>query len=264
MQKLVASLIIAGVVLGFLGVLATSGQEADPPCVVSILNRTTFVQPDGSWQLDNVPSNVGLVRARMICVVNGVTLTGQSDYFEIIPNVVTQLDAPIILGDVEPVPATIAITVPSAILTPSSLTAQLTVIATFPDGSERDITLREEGTNYTSSNSAIATVSDNGFVTAIASGTILILASNEQVISTLQMQVFLTGDSDGDGMPDDYEIANGPDPHYPHDAAADLDPDTLTNLRPAPRRTHPPNPRTNGPPPRRSATSGNARLQSMT
>ena len=246
MQKLVASLIIAGVVLGFLGVLATSGQEADPPCVVSILNRTTFVQPDGSWQLDNIPSNVGLVRARMTCVVNGVTLTGQSEYFEIIPNVITQIEAPIVLGDVEPVPATIEITVPSAILTPSNLTAQLTVIATFPDGSERDITLREEGTNYTSSNSAIATVSDNGFVTAIASGTILILASNEQVISTLQMQVFLTGDSDGDGMPDDYELANGLDPNDPNDAAEDPDSDGLTNLEEFNLGTDPNNADTDG------------------
>src|SRR5262245_23993962 len=39
----------------------------DDRCVVSILNRTTQVGSNGSWIIDNVPSNFGLVRARATC-----------------------------------------------------------------------------------------------------------------------------------------------------------------------------------------------------
>jgi hypothetical protein len=37
-------------------------------------------------------------------------------------------------------------------------------------------------------------------------------------------------DSDGDGIPDSVEIANGLNPNDPTDAAGDLDGDGLTNL----------------------------------
>ena len=42
-------------------------------CVVSILNRTAQVRPDGTWQVPNVPTNFGLVRARATCGVDRVT-----------------------------------------------------------------------------------------------------------------------------------------------------------------------------------------------
>ena len=249
MRALVASAFITMlvVVIGIFAALSTtSGQEADPPCVVSILNRTAFVQPDFSWQIDNIPSNFGLVRARMTCVQNGQTITGQSDFFQIIPGVITQVDAPIILGEVEPIPESIDITPSSPTLTNANLTVQLTVIATFPDASTKDITLREEGTNYTSSNEAIATVSENGLVSAILSGNVLVSVINEGLVRSIQVAVLLSGDSDGDGIPDDYETANGLNPNDPVDAMEDPDSDGLSTLEEFQRGTDPNNGDTDG------------------
>ena len=77
---------VAGVVLIVLcaahGVLAQLNQD----CTVSVLNRTVQVNPDGSWVLPNVPANFGQVKARATCVRNGITISGESDYFTIPAN----------------------------------------------------------------------------------------------------------------------------------------------------------------------------------
>src|SRR5215213_2872853 len=52
-------------------------------CTVSVLNRTVRVNPDGSWVLPNVPANFGQVKARATCVENGVTKSGESDFFSV-------------------------------------------------------------------------------------------------------------------------------------------------------------------------------------
>ncbi len=50
---------------------APAQAQLDENCVISILNRTAQVQPDGSWRIDNVPANFGAVRARATCVERG-------------------------------------------------------------------------------------------------------------------------------------------------------------------------------------------------
>ena len=55
-------------------------------CIVSVLNRTTRVNPDGSWILPNIPAGFGRVRARATCVQAGITRSGQSDFFSIPAN----------------------------------------------------------------------------------------------------------------------------------------------------------------------------------
>ena len=60
------------------------GQQLNEYCTVGILNRTVQVTKDGTWILPNIPANFGPVRARATCVENGITRSGQSDFF-IIP-----------------------------------------------------------------------------------------------------------------------------------------------------------------------------------
>jgi hypothetical protein len=212
---------------GLLASLATANR-LNENCVVSVLNRTVRVNADGSWVLPNVPANFGLVRARATCVTNGITTSGESDLFLLGPNQTINLPH-INLGPSTPVPNSVTIQSPVQQLTQQVPNTQLTVTATYPSGPPRNITQSSTGTTYNVSNPAIATISPNGLVTAVSSGTVLVQAVNEGTQGILSIQVVLTGDTDGDGIPDDVEIREGLNPNDPSDALADFDGDGLNN-----------------------------------
>ena len=56
-------------------------RNSTSTCTVSIFNRTVQVNPDGSWELPNVPAGTGQVKARATCVENGITRSGESAFF---------------------------------------------------------------------------------------------------------------------------------------------------------------------------------------
>src|SRR5262249_21011675 len=147
-------------------------------CTVSVLNRNTQVGADGSWTLPNIPAGFGLVRARATCVNAGTTTSGQSDLFTITANHMNAIP-PIVLGSSTPIPTSLTITAPISNLTAAGQTVQLTVTATYASGPSQNVTSSSAGTAYTSSNPAIATVSPNGLVTAVKTGTAIIQATNE-------------------------------------------------------------------------------------
>jgi len=205
--------------------------QLNEDCTVSVLNRTVRVNPDGSWVLPNVPANFGKVKARATCVRNGITTSGESDYFTIPANGAVNLPE-IVMGSTTPIPASLGITPATPSLTTAGETVQLAVTARYPDNSTRDVSAASTGTNYTSSNPAIATVSADGLVTAVASGTVVLQATNDGATGIIRATVVLSNvDSDGDGIPDDIETSLGLDAHNPVDAQEDFDRDGLTNLR---------------------------------
>ena len=213
--------------------LCTAGlsQNLDENCTVSVLNRTVRVNADGSWVLPNIPANFGQVKARATCVRNGVTTSGESAFFTVPVNGAVNLPA-IVLGSATQVPASLTISPANPSLTAAGQTAQLLVTATYPDNSTRNVTAGSTGSNYTTSNSAIATVSADGLITAVASGTVVIQATNDGASGIVTASVVLSNvDSDSDGIPDDVEISLGLDPHNAVDAQEDFDRDGLTNLR---------------------------------
>src|SRR6266446_208765 len=209
------------------GALAQLNQN----CTVSVLNRNVRVNPDGSWVLPNIPANFGPVKARATCVQNGVTIFGESAFFTVPANGAVNLPD-IVLGGTTPIPVSLTMTPASLSFTSVGQTIQLTVTATYPDGSTKEVAAGSAGTNYTTSNSAIAAISANGLVTAQASGAVIIQATNDGAAGIIRASVVLSAtDSDGDGIPDDVELALGLDPHNPVDAQEDFDRDGLTNLQ---------------------------------
>src|SRR5437899_11211026 len=92
-----------------------SEAQQGPNYTVSALNRTARVKSDGSWVVPNIPANFGQVRARATCVTDGVTQSGQSDFFRVPPSgSVNVADIP--LNAMDPIPASVAVTAPTATL----------------------------------------------------------------------------------------------------------------------------------------------------
>src|SRR5205085_8575231 len=96
-------------------------------------------RPDGSWVLPNVPANFGFVRARVTCIVDGRTISGESDPFLIPANGVVN-HPHITFGATTPIPRTVVVTTATPTLTALGADAQLAVMASYSDGTARDVT----------------------------------------------------------------------------------------------------------------------------
>ena len=179
------------------------------------------MNPDGSWVLPNIPANSGQVKARATCVQGGVTTSGESAFFTVPANGAVNLPD-IVIGSASAIPVSLNIAPANPALTTVGQSAQLTVTAAYPNNSTKNVSAATTGTNYASSNPAIATVSPNGLLTAVASGTVVLQASNDGATGMITAKVVLSNtDSDGDGIPDDVEIREGLDPKNPVDAQED-------------------------------------------
>ncbi len=141
---------LARAVVAILASAALRGEgqaQLDSSCVVSALNRSARVQADGTWVLTNVPSTQGLTRVRATYVADGVTRVGQSGLIAIPPNgviAVTDID----FNVVQPIPQKLTLTPPAATLSAVGATVQLQATATYPDGTVRDVTAGDSGTDY--------------------------------------------------------------------------------------------------------------------
>jgi hypothetical protein len=213
-------------------------------CTVSVLNRTVPVNADGTWVLPNVPANFGQTKARATCVQNGTTIFGESDFFTIPANGAVNLPA-ITLGVVTQIPTALAIAPASISLTTAGQTVQLVVTATYPDNSTSNVTAASTGTNYTISNPAIATITADGLVTAVSSGTVVIQADNDGGTAIATVPVNLGGANVG-GIPVSWLLLHGHKPNDPLVAQEDPDRDGLTNLQEFQAGTDPNNPDTDG------------------
>ena len=205
--------------------------KLDENCVINILNRTIQVNKESGWAVPNVPSNMGRVRARATCTKDdGTTVSGQSDYFTLTTNGVTNV-GDITFEGIEAIP-TEASFFPSSDLKFIAVgqTQQLKVIAKYAAGNEKDVTAAINGINYSTTNPAIVTVNAEGVITSRGNGVALVNARKDGVLASKLVSVNTSGDLDSDGIPDDWEIANGLNPNDPVDAQEDKDLDGLTAL----------------------------------
>ncbi|MBM3768308.1 MAG: hypothetical protein FJW32_23235 [Acidobacteria bacterium] len=221
----------------FLIAPACAWAQLNQNCTVCVLNRCVRANADGSWVLPNIPAGFGQVKARATCVQGGATTSGESAFFSLGANTAVNLPE-IVIGSASQIPTSLTLAPSSPALTTVGQTAQLTVTANYPNNSTANVTAGSTGTNYTSSNPAIASISPNGLITAVSSGVVIIQANNDGATGMITARVTLSNvDSDGDGIPDDVEIANGLNPNNPIDAQEDFDRDDLTNAQEIARGT---------------------------
>jgi len=202
------------------------GKLLGDNCVISVLNRSTRVTAGGGWILPNVPANFAPVRARALCNDNGLTREGHSDFFALDRDGIVEVSTFSFDGSA-PIPTKVAISAPTGELTTPFEVLTLQATATLPDGTSQDVT-SAPGMSWQTSNLNIASIDSFGNVTAQSSGTALISAWLDGALGVFEVKVRLSGDSDGDGLSDDFEIANGLDPNNPADAFDDVDGDGLS------------------------------------
>ena len=209
---------------------STSALTLGSNCTATILNHSVRINADGTFSIPNIPYNFGLYRAHILCTNSDGTTTGAlSDFITLQPNASVGI-ARVFPGAVPPTAVSLQLRTGTSTLSTAGATTQITTIGTLPDGSLEDESA-SSGTTYWSSNSSIATVSSTGLVTAVGAGLVTITVRFDGLVATTPLNVSALLDSDGDGMPDEWEIANGLNPHDPTDAGQDPDGDGLTNLQ---------------------------------
>jgi len=241
---------LLGRVTGFLALMVALSlcayAQLNQNCTICVLNRCVRGNADGSWVLPNIPAGFGQVKARATCVQSGVTTSGESAFFSLTANTAVNLPE-IVIGSASAIPVALTLAPAAPTLTTVGQTTQLAVTARYPNNSTRNVSAAITGTNYTTSNPAIVTVSAGGLITAVSSGTVIIQANNDGATGMITARVaFSSKDTDGDGINDDVEISQGMDPNNPIDAQEDFDRDELTNAQELARGTNIRNPDSDG------------------
>lgn len=204
---------------------AASPLSAKESCFASLMNRTAEMDSTGYFRLDNVPAGVAKSRVRIVCTDSGRVRLGSSEVFEIPANEGYGV-GPIVWDSAPPIPRSIDFSLPDTVRSTEPLT--LVVRGQYADGSTRLVS--DSTLSWIVSNPRLGTVSSEGVFQPRTSGRVLLTASVEGAVRIRSVVVLLGADQDNDGLPDDWEVANGLDPRQPLDALEDLDGDGLTAL----------------------------------
>ncbi len=237
-------LVLSMLSLGVFAGPAPSYPQASESCTASLLNRTTRMDVDGSFELLDIPVEQGLHRVRVACTPEGAPVTeGQSALFSVAGAPVTI--PPIVFGDVDPIPVALEVSATTTRLERYGEVSQLAVFGILADGTLVDMRLRDTGTDYATSSGRILEVCGfpsgtdvfsngvdcvDGELMAVSRGTAIVSVRHEGVTAAVRIEVAIPNDADEDGMTDEFELANGLDPENPDDAFEDPDGDGLTNL----------------------------------
>ena len=174
--------------------LATLGAaQLTDDCVATAAGRRVTLDSDGGFTLHNLPAGRHLIRVYVTCHrTNGTIDHARSDFIEV------QAGQRVNVGQLEssttPFAAITSLRARSTtgIITNLSTIARITPVATLNNFSQINVTTRADGTTYTSSNPAVASVDENGFVTPHSEGQVIISASNDGVVSTVPINILLS------------------------------------------------------------------------
>ena len=209
-------------------------------CVAEALTQSAAVQADGSFRIDNIPTNTGQIFSVLVTCpgpTGGIRRAFSSPFaLGLRQNLVLP---PFAFADRGPELVNLSFSAPVRTLARSGDRVFTVVAGEFPDGSVRNLTYPQTGTTFRTSNPNVATVDATGCVIGVAPGVASIAAFNAGRTAAVRIAVAGGPDGDGDGMPDACEIANGFDPTNPTDAGGDPDGDGLDNAEECANGTDP-------------------------
>jgi hypothetical protein len=205
---LVSIFLVIGLVIG--NAWAQVEEILDENCVGTVLNQNFQVGLGGGFGIV-APTPNGFYRVRFLCKRPDGDVTAESELIQGEPFIIVEVGG-IVFGPGVPIPVALQVDAPATVLTPAAPTVQLTTTGILANESTVDVTAPTTGTFYSSTNSAIATVSPEGLVTGLSSGRVFINALHEGVLGGVAIDVVFSADTDNDGMPDDFEMANSINP----------------------------------------------------
>jgi hypothetical protein len=178
--------------------------QLDETWTVAVGGQTAQVNPDGTFRIANIsaqdrfgaagpgsPSDQisdDYVRVTGSGLINGVLHWVASEPFRIVQDETYAISSLMIFTIPPPDIAELAIDVENAILEPGQQT-QATTTAVFNDGTTNDVTSQAMRTSYRTSNPSIATVDEEGVVTATGVGNAFITVLNTGTTATRQIRV---------------------------------------------------------------------------
>jgi len=156
---------------------------------VSVGGQGASVLFDGTFSIRNIPATQSLVRVYGTGK-RGIPVFSRSEFFQVQNQQTYSLAMPV-PGFRQRPPATVAIAAAAdqPVLSGLGGTTQLRASARLSDGADLDVTARAQGTTYTSSNSAIASIDSAGVVTAVGPGVAFLTAVNEGTTSSTSIVV---------------------------------------------------------------------------
>jgi hypothetical protein len=181
--------------------LAGSIPQSLHGCTAEVLNVSGFVGTDGVVSVSNIPTTQGQARLRVTCLnAQNQNVTCVSAYFTPVAGVASSMGS-ITCGGGLTIPTTLTASYSTnATITTNSVqpgnTAQLYAfgnIAGPPANPHADVTAASTGTSYRSSNTAVATISADGLVTAVSPGTALLTALHEGTLGFASLTVLPAG-----------------------------------------------------------------------
>ncbi len=177
----------------------------DETWTLSVAGQTIQVSPDGSFTIPNIsapdefgPAGPGtrpdflsddFLRITGYSTVDGVTRYVFSEPFRIRQGETYIVDELIFTLTPPPFPESIRVTTDVPTLTEIGGTTNARVTGTLIDGSIIDLTEQTAWTVYHTSNPDIASIDENGLITATDAGRVFITATNEGATSVTQLDV---------------------------------------------------------------------------
>jgi hypothetical protein len=185
---IVASLLLAGRAHG----QGLSGPVLNETFTASVSGISAPVAPDGSFLVANIPSGPNYLVVDLVGNVEGVPIYGQSEFFLLGPfgsyTVQSLTLSPIPIQT----PASLTSYVDNPALTAVDQQTQMHVVPIFSDGLPGpEVNDGNVGTSFFTSNPEIATIDENGVVTAVGEGMATLTANNRGAATTVPVFVSL-------------------------------------------------------------------------